>query len=103
MAVSDTWETIMAKYLLLKHYRGDHEIAYGGLVPMDQWKPEEIAAHMDFMGRVAEELRQRGFRHGGGEVHDEGRVESREISGVGHQRGPQGGLGAGPAGRADGA
>ena len=37
----------MAKYLLLKHYRGaptpDND------VPMDQWKPEEFEAHVKFM------------------------------------------------------
>lgn len=50
----------MAKYLLLKHYRGDHEIAPGGLVPMDEWTPQEIDDHMAFMGRVADEFRERG-------------------------------------------
>jgi hypothetical protein len=53
-------ENIMAKYLLLKHYRGDHELAPGGIVPMDQWTPEEVSAHMAFMGHVADELRKRG-------------------------------------------
>jgi hypothetical protein len=33
----------MAKYLLLKHYRSDHDIAPGGLVPMDQWTPGAIS------------------------------------------------------------
>ncbi len=50
----------MAKYLLLKHYRSDHEIAPGGVTPMDQWAPEEITAHVDFMNRVADDLKQRG-------------------------------------------
>ncbi|WP_028660486.1 YciI family protein [Nocardioides insulae] len=50
----------MTKYLLLKHYRGDHEIAPGGLTPMDQWSPEEIEAHMAFMGTVIEDFKQRG-------------------------------------------
>jgi hypothetical protein len=50
----------MAKYLLLKHYRSSHEIAPGGLVPMDQWTPEEVQAHIAFMGQVAEELSERG-------------------------------------------
>ena len=50
----------MTKYLLLKHYRGDHEIAPGGLVPMDQWTPAEIEAHMSFMGRVTDDFVRRG-------------------------------------------
>ena len=50
----------MAKYLLLKHYRGDHEIAPDDLAPMDQWAPEEVTAHIDFMRQVADELRERG-------------------------------------------
>ncbi|GAA1529580.1 YciI family protein [Nocardioides humi] len=50
----------MAKYLLLKHYRGDHAIAKDDLVPMDQWTPEEVTAHIEFMRLVADELRERG-------------------------------------------
>jgi len=50
----------MPKYLLLKHYRSDHEIAAGGLVPMDQWTPEEVSAHIRFMREVADELAERG-------------------------------------------
>ena len=50
----------MTKYLLLKHYRSSHEIAPGGLVPMDQWTPEEVSAHIAFMQLVAEELRETG-------------------------------------------
>ena len=50
----------MAKYLLLKHYRGDHEIAPGGLVPMDQWTPDEVEAHIAFMSQVADELKANG-------------------------------------------
>ncbi len=50
----------MAKYLLLKHYRGDHELAHGGLVPMDQWTPEEISAHMQYMRDFAARLEASG-------------------------------------------
>ena len=35
------------KYLLLKHYRGAPTPA--GWVPMDQWTPEEVDAHIKFM------------------------------------------------------
>ena len=48
------------KYLLLKHYRRDHDIAAEPLVPMDQWTPEEVEAHIAFMGKVADDLRERG-------------------------------------------
>lgn len=50
----------MAKYLLLKHYRGDHEIAPDDIPSMDQWTPEEVSAHIDFMDHVADTFRERG-------------------------------------------
>jgi hypothetical protein len=37
-------ENMMAKYLLLKHYRGAP--APVNDVPMDQWTPEELSAHL---------------------------------------------------------
>ena len=37
----------MAKYLLLKHYRGAPAAVND--VPMDQWTPEEISAHVQYM------------------------------------------------------
>ena len=37
----------MAKYLLLKHYRGAP--ASVNDVPMDQWTPEEVSAHLQYM------------------------------------------------------
>ena len=45
------------KYLLLKHYRGAKPI---DCPPMDQWTPEEVEAHIAFMGYVADQLRERG-------------------------------------------
>lgn len=44
----------MAKYLLLKHYRG----APAGVndVPMDRWTPEEVDAHMRYMSDFAGRL-----------------------------------------------
>jgi hypothetical protein len=47
----------MAKYLLLKHYRGAKTL---DCAPMDQWTPDEIDAHMAFMGHVIDQLRERG-------------------------------------------
>ena len=48
----------MAKYLLLKHYRGAPAPAND--VPMDQWTPQEISDHIGFMHHVADTLRERG-------------------------------------------
>lgn len=48
----------MAKYLLLKHYRGaptpDND------VPMDQWTPEEVSAHIRYMKEFGERLEATG-------------------------------------------
>ena len=44
----------MAKYLLLKHYRGAPAAVND--VPMDQWTPEEITAHMRYMEDFAKRL-----------------------------------------------
>jgi hypothetical protein len=38
----------MAKYLLLKHYRGGPSPAMDW-APMDQWTPDEVDAHVQFM------------------------------------------------------
>ncbi|MER5393148.1 YciI family protein [Saccharopolyspora sp. NPDC002686] len=48
----------MAKYLLLKHYRGAPNPVND--VPMDQWTPEEISAHVKFMQDFAERLQETG-------------------------------------------
>ncbi|NBH04224.1 YciI family protein [Amycolatopsis sp. SID8362] len=48
----------MAKYLLLKHYRGAPEAV--NCVPMDQWEPEEITAHIRYMDEFAAKLRETG-------------------------------------------
>jgi len=50
----------MAKYLLLKHYRGNPEPVPGTDVPMDRWTPDEVTAHMEFMGKMIEDLQERG-------------------------------------------
>jgi hypothetical protein len=47
----------MAKYLLLKHYRGAKEIP---CAPMDQWTPGEVEAHLAFMDHVADTFKERG-------------------------------------------
>jgi len=52
-------ETTMAKYLLLKHYRGGPAQAVD-CVPMDQWSPDEISAHMQFMHDFAARLETTG-------------------------------------------
>ena len=48
----------MAKYLLLKHYRGAPEAV--NCTPMDRWTPEEIDAHMAYMRDFATRLSQSG-------------------------------------------
>ena len=47
------------KYLLLKHYRGGPAPAVGW-VPMDQWTPKEVDAHMQYMRDFAARLQETG-------------------------------------------
>lgn len=42
------------KYLMLKHYRGAPTAVND--VPMDQWKPEEVTAHLQYMNDFAARL-----------------------------------------------
>lgn len=48
----------MAKYLLLKHYRGAPDPVNN--VPMDQWNPQEITDHIQFMRDFAARLESTG-------------------------------------------
>jgi hypothetical protein len=48
----------MAKYLLLKHYRGAPAAVND--VPMDQWAPDEVDAHIKFMSDFAARLETSG-------------------------------------------
>ena len=48
----------MAKYLLLKHYRGAPAAVND--VPMDQWTPDEVIAHVRYMQTFADRLRSTG-------------------------------------------
>ena len=48
----------MAKYLLLKHYRGAPAAVND--IPMDQWSPEEVDAHIGFMRDFATKLERSG-------------------------------------------
>ena len=48
----------MAKYLLLKHYRGAP--APVNNVPMDQWAPHEVETHIKFMQDFAAKLERTG-------------------------------------------
>jgi hypothetical protein len=51
----------MAKYLLLKHYRrnaGPADVT--GIRPMENWKPEEIDAHIGYMNDFAARLEESG-------------------------------------------
>lgn len=60
----------MAKYLLLKHYRGAPEAV--NCVPMDQWTPAEIDAHIAYMGDFARQLEATGEFVDGQAVSPEG-------------------------------
>jgi len=48
----------MAKYLMLKHYRGAP--AARNDVMMDRWTPEEVTAHIQYMNDFADRLRESG-------------------------------------------
>jgi hypothetical protein len=48
----------MAKYLLLKHYRGAP--ASVNDVPMDRWTPAEVDAHVQYMSDFAKRLEATG-------------------------------------------
>src|SRR5262245_5447769 len=51
-------ENTMAKYLLLKHYRGAPTPVND--VPMEQWTPDEVDAHIRFMTDFADRLEDSG-------------------------------------------
>lgn len=48
----------MAKYLMLKHYRGTPATVND--VPMREWTPEEVSAHVRYMDDFADRLRSSG-------------------------------------------
>ncbi|MDX8032201.1 YciI family protein [Lentzea sp. BCCO 10_0856] len=48
----------MAKYLLLKHYRGAPKAVND--VPMDQWTEDEISAHVQYMRDFADKINATG-------------------------------------------
>jgi hypothetical protein len=63
-------ETTMAKYLLLKHYRGGPAPVVD--VPMDQWSQQEISDHIGYMARFAARLEETGEFVDGQAVPPEG-------------------------------
>src|ERR687886_619883 len=58
MGRTSSEENTMAKYLLLKHYRGAP--APVNDVPMDRWTPEELTAHVQYMKDFAARLEATG-------------------------------------------
>ena len=48
------------KYLILKHYRGGPGHPGMDFAPMDEWKPEEVDAHMQYMSDFASRLQDTG-------------------------------------------
>jgi hypothetical protein len=69
----------MAKYLLLKHYRGAP--ASQNDVPMDQWTPDEVDAHIKFMGDFASRLEQSGELVDGQALSQEGAFVTADANG----------------------
>jgi hypothetical protein len=61
---------MMAKYLLLKHYRGAPAAVND--VPMEQWTPQEVTAHMRYMQDFAARLEASGELAGGEALMPEG-------------------------------
>src|SRR6478736_9078711 len=54
-------ESVMAKYLLLKHYRRNSgPVNVVDIPPMDTWAPEEVDAHIGYMDDFADRLRETG-------------------------------------------
>jgi len=60
----------MAKYLLLKHYRGAPPAIND--VPMDKWTPDEVEAHIAYMNDFARKLESTGEHVGGQALSPEG-------------------------------
>ena len=60
----------MAKYLLLKHYRGAPAAVND--VRMDQWTPEEVTAHIQYMNDFAAKLEETGEFVDGQALSDQG-------------------------------
>src|SRR5690625_1292045 len=60
MAATESKEPTMAKYLLLKHYRGGPEKMPDHEASMDQWTEQEITDHFAFMDHVVQTLTERG-------------------------------------------
>jgi hypothetical protein len=58
MGRTTTEENTMARYLLLKHYRGAPAAVND--VSMDHWTPEEISDHVQYMRDFAERLQDSG-------------------------------------------
>jgi hypothetical protein len=63
-------ENMMAKYVMLKHYRGAPAAVND--VPMDQWEPDEVTAHIQYMRDFADRLVGTGEYVGGEELSPEG-------------------------------
>ncbi|SOC50194.1 Uncharacterized conserved protein [Blastococcus aggregatus] len=60
----------MAKYLLLKHYRGAP--TEPDFVPMDRWTPDEVDAHIQYMRDFAAKLESTGEYVDGQALAEEG-------------------------------
>ena len=77
----------MAKYLLLKHYRGGPKGVND--VPMDKWTPDEVDAHIAYMNDFAARCEARGEYVDGQALSPDGLwVRSNENGGAPVTDGP---------------
>jgi hypothetical protein len=76
----------MAKYLLLKHYRGGPAAVND--VPMDQWSPQEVHDHVQYMNDFAAKLEGTGEYVDGQALSPEGTFV--RYDGEGRPRSPTG-------------
>lgn len=76
----------MAKYLMLKHYRGAPEAVND--VPMDRWTPEEVSAHIQYMNDFAARLEKSGSSSTGRRSRP--RARGSGTTGKGVRRSPTG-------------
>ena len=72
----------MPKYLLLKHYRGSPATVNDA--PMDQWTPEEIDAHMQFMDDFGKKMEANGEYVDAQALAPDGAWGRADDAGTGH-------------------
>jgi hypothetical protein len=69
----------MPKYLLLKHYRGAPAAVNN--IPMPEWTPDEVDAHIQYMRDFADRLRETGEYAGGEALSPDGTFVRSQADG----------------------